>query len=90
MLSIVSIRTVPRYRAYFQQRVKEGKAKMHIIIAVARKLLSVFYAILKKGIPYDPNWEVNRHFAMARHVSNHLSMSPNCRLLNHIKCYRPR
>jgi len=67
MLSIVSIRTVPRYRAYFQQRVKEGKAKMHIIIAVARKLLSVFYAILKKGIPYDPNWEVNRHFAMARH-----------------------
>lgn len=67
MLSIVSIRTVPRYRAYFRQRVKEGKAKMHIIIAVARKLLSVFYAILKKGIPYDPNWEVNRHFAMARH-----------------------
>jgi len=67
MLSIVSIRTVPRYRAYFRQRVKEGKAKMHIIVAVGRKLLSVFYAILKKGIPYDPNWEVNRHFAMARH-----------------------
>jgi len=65
MLSIVAIRSVPRYRAYFQQRVKEGKAKMHIIIAVARKLLSVLYAILKKGIPYDPDWEVNRHFAMA-------------------------
>lgn len=66
MLSIVAIRTVPRYHAYFERRVREGKAKMHIIVAVARKLLSVFYAILKKGIPYDPNWEVNRHVAPAR------------------------
>jgi len=40
---------------------------MHVIVAVARKLLSVLYAILKNGIPYDPDWEVNRHFAMARH-----------------------
>jgi len=67
MLSIVAIRTVPRYRDYFQRRVNEGKSKMHVIVAVARKLLSVLYAILKKGIPYDPDWEVNRHFAMARH-----------------------
>jgi len=67
MLSVVSIRTVPRYRAYFQRRVAEGKSKMHILVAVGRKLLSVFYAILKKGIPFDPNWEVNCQFAMARH-----------------------
>ncbi|PIW40663.1 MAG: hypothetical protein COW22_00530 [Chloroflexi bacterium CG15_BIG_FIL_POST_REV_8_21_14_020_46_15] len=67
MLSIVAIRTVPRYRDYFQRRVNEGKSKMHVIVAVARKLLSVLYAILKNGIPYDPDWEVNRHFAMARH-----------------------
>jgi len=66
MLSIVAIRNVPRYRDYFQRRVNEGKAKMHVIVAVARKLLSVLYAILKKGIPYDPDWEVNRHLAMAR------------------------
>lgn len=38
---------------------------MHIIVAVGRKLLSVFYAILKRGLPYDPNWEVNRRFALA-------------------------
>jgi len=68
MLSIVSVKTVPRYRAYFQRRVAEGKSKMHILVAVGRKLLSVFYAILKRGIPYDPNWEVNgSHFALARH-----------------------
>ena len=67
MLSIVSVRTIPCYRAYFQRRVAEGKAKMHILVAVGRKLLSVLYAILKKGIPYDSNWEVNRHLALARH-----------------------
>jgi transposase len=67
MLSIAAIRTVPRYRAYFERRVKEGKAKMHILVAVGRKLLSVFYAILKTGMPYDPNWEENRHLALAKH-----------------------
>jgi transposase len=66
MLSIVAIRSVPRYRAYFQRGVEAGKAKMHVIVAVGRKLLSAFYTILKRGIPYDPNWEVNRHFALAR------------------------
>jgi len=67
MLSIVSVRTVPGYRAYFQRRVAEGKSKMHIIVAVGRKLLSAFYAILKKGIPFDPNWELNCQFALVRH-----------------------
>jgi len=33
---------------------------MHIIVAVGRKLLSVFYAILKRGIPYNPDWEVKQ------------------------------
>lgn len=67
MLSIVAIRNLPRYRAYFEQRVKEGKAKMHILVAVGRKLLSVFYAILKTGIPYNPNWEEDRYLAVAGH-----------------------
>ena len=67
MLSIVAIRIVPRYRVYFERRVREGKAKMRILVAVGRKLLSVFYAILKRGIPYDSNWEANRHLALAKH-----------------------
>ena len=46
----LSIRNVPRYREYFERRVKEGKAKMHILVAIGRKLLSALYAILKRGI----------------------------------------
>jgi len=66
MLSIVSVRTVPRCRAYFQQRVAEGEAKMHVIVAIGRKLIAAFYAILKKGLSYDPDWEVNCHLTLAR------------------------
>jgi len=66
MLSIVAMRSVPRYRAYFQRRVDEGKSKMHTLVAIGRKLLSLFYAILKRGIPYDPEWEVKCHTALAR------------------------
>ena len=67
ILSVGSIRVVPRYRAYFERRVEEGKAKMHILIAIGRKILSTFYAILKRNIPYDPNWEENRRLALAKH-----------------------
>jgi transposase len=67
MLSILAIRTVPRYRVYFQRRVGEGKAKMHILVAVGRKLLSVLYSMLKRGVAYDPNWEDTSRFALAGH-----------------------
>lgn len=67
MLSVLAIRMVPRYREYFVRRVSEGKAKMHILVAVGRKLLSALYAILKRGVPYDPNWEENSRLALARH-----------------------
>lgn len=67
MLSIFAIKLVPRYREYFQRRVSEGKTKMHIIVAVGRKLLSALYAMLKTGTAYDPNWEENRRLALARH-----------------------
>jgi len=66
MLSIFAVQFVPRYREYFQRRVSEGKAKMHIIVAVGRKLLSALYAMLKTGMAYDPNWEVNGRLALAR------------------------
>jgi len=66
MLSIFAVQHVPRYREYFQRRVNEGKGKMHIIVAVGRKLLSAFYAMLKNGTAYDPNWEENRRLAPAR------------------------
>ena len=66
MWSVIAIRILPRCREYFERRVREGKAKMHILVAVGRKLLSILYAILKRGVSYDPNWEENRHLAVAR------------------------
>ena len=67
MLSIIAVQFVPRYREYFQRRVSEGKTKMHIIVAVGRKLLSALYAMLKRGTAYDPNWEEHSHRAVAGH-----------------------
>jgi len=66
MLSVSAAHYVPRYREYFQLRVSEGKAKMHILVAIGRKLLSVLYAMLKTGTAYDQDWEKNRRFALAR------------------------
>jgi hypothetical protein len=66
MLSLVAIRRVAHYREYFQRRTLEGKCKMHILVAVGRKLLSTLYAMLKKDTTYDPNWEENRRLASAR------------------------
>ena len=66
MLSVLAVAKVPCYRDYFRRRVEEGKTKMHILVAVGRKLLSILYMMLKKGVPYDPNWEENRRVALAR------------------------
>ena len=62
----VQTQRVSWYQEYFQRRGTEGKGKMHIIVAVGRKLLSAFYAMLKNGTVYDPNWEDNRRLAPAR------------------------
>ncbi len=66
MLSVLAVRMVPRYREYFARRVREGKAKMYILVAVGRKLLSVLYSMLKKGVPYDSNWEEKSRIASGR------------------------
>ena len=66
MLAISAVQRVPRYRDYFERRVSEGKAKMHILVAVGRKLLSALYTMLKTGSPYASDWEERRHLAPAR------------------------
>lgn len=66
MLAILSVKVVPSFRDYLQHRTAAGKKKMHTIVAVGRKLLSVIYAVLKTGRPYDPHQEMPRHFALAR------------------------
>lgn len=55
MMAVGAVRWVDEYRDYFYNRVNAGKNKMKSLVAVGRKLLSVFYAILKSGEPYDPN-----------------------------------
>jgi len=58
LLAIMAVKTVPAYRDYMQWRTAAGKKKMHTIVAVARKLLSFIYALLKTGIPYSPEGDV--------------------------------
>jgi len=64
MLAILAVRSVPAYKEYFQQRTAAGKKKMHSIVAVGRKLLSVIYAVLKTGRPYQPAPAVSGHLAV--------------------------
>jgi transposase len=52
MLAILAVKTVPAYKEYLSRRTAAGKKKMHTIVAVGRKLLSVIYAVLKTGRPY--------------------------------------
>jgi len=66
MLAVLAVKTVPAYRDYLQRRTAAGKKKMHSIVAVGRKLLSVIYAVLKTRRPYTLNQEVPRTLAPAR------------------------
>lgn len=66
MLAILAVNSVPAFRAYFDRRTAAGKKKMHTIVAVGRKILSIMYAVLKTGKPYDPQQEMPSHLALAR------------------------
>jgi transposase len=69
----VQAQKVVALRKYLHRSSKRDKidsltlAKMHIIVAVGRKLLSALYAMLKRGMAYDPNWEENSRPSLARH-----------------------
>lgn len=66
MLAILAVKSVPAFREYFHRRTAAGKKKMHTLVAVARKILSVIYAILKTGKPYNPQQEVPSNLALAK------------------------
>jgi transposase len=66
MLAILAVKTVSPFKDYFQRRTAAGKKKMHSIVAVARKILSIIYAVLKTGNPYNPLQEVPSNLAPAR------------------------
>jgi hypothetical protein len=66
MLAIQAVESVPVYRDYFQQRTAAGKKKMHSVVAVGRKLLSVSSAVLKTGRPYQAAPEFSSHLAVVQ------------------------
>ena len=60
LMSIGAVRWVDEYRTYFYRRIDAGKNKMKTLVAIGRKLLSVFYAVLKTGQTYDPKRYLER------------------------------
>jgi transposase len=65
MLAIHSASQPGPFRDYFQQRTRAGKNKMHSLVAVGRKLLTIVYAILTTGRAYDPAFRSARLAATA-------------------------
>jgi transposase len=50
--ALVSIQYNPDLTAYYQAKVRRGKPKKKAVIAVARKLIRIVYALLKSQMPY--------------------------------------
>jgi transposase len=56
MAAISSVRFNPHMRIFFQRLVARGKPKKLILIAIARKLLVLCFAVCKSQIPYQPDY----------------------------------
>lgn len=66
LLAILAIKSVQPFKEYFHRRTANGKKKMHSIVCVGRKILSIIYSVLKTGVPYNPLQEVPSSLAFAR------------------------
>ncbi|NSW76663.1 MAG: hypothetical protein HPY68_07820 [Candidatus Atribacteria bacterium] len=54
----------PQRKAPYERLIEKGKPRKVILVAVANKLLRQAFAILKKGVPYDPHYlEGKRNFS---------------------------
>ncbi len=52
--ALVAIEHDPHLGAYYRRRVRQGLSKQRAVLAVARKLVRITYALLKSGQPYCP------------------------------------
>jgi transposase len=43
--------------AYYRRLVEQGKPKKVALIALARKLLRICFAVLKTALPFDPAYQ---------------------------------
>lgn len=44
-------------RAYYLRKVEEGKEKMKVVNAIRNKLLARMFAVIKRGTPFDKNYQ---------------------------------
>jgi transposase len=56
MPALAAARSNPRFKELYQRLVAKGKNKKLALIAVARKLLLLIYALWKNNTAYDPNY----------------------------------
>jgi len=57
--ALTAMRYNPHLKRFADRLLAHGKAKMQVVVAVMRKLLVLAYAIIKSGIPYDPDYQVS-------------------------------
>lgn len=56
-LAALSVATYnPKFIAYFESKVSQGKNKRLVINNIKNKLLRITLAVVKSGVPYDPNF----------------------------------
>ncbi|MBA5249762.1 MAG: IS110 family transposase [Gammaproteobacteria bacterium] len=56
MPALVAIRFNPVLKAFYEQLLARGKAKMVAVVAVMRKLLVLCFGVLKSGLAFDVNY----------------------------------
>lgn len=51
-LTQISIQGIPKAKAYFQKKLKEGKSKMHALLCLERQIIEIIWSMLKDKRPY--------------------------------------
>lgn len=61
MPALTAVRYNPQLKTFYQRLIRKGKNKKLALIAVARKLLLLIYALWKNNTLYDPNYQTVPH-----------------------------
>lgn len=57
MAAVSATRYVPEIKMYYERKVAEGKNKMCVINAIRNKLIKRIMAVVKRGTPYQENYQ---------------------------------
>lgn len=58
MAAMAAINSDKELKAYYQRKVAEGKNKMLVLNAIRNKILQRLTAVIRRGTPYNPNFEL--------------------------------